>query len=284
MTPLRLAVGLVAAGVLVAAPGAQGAVTVGMVAPTTPSGICSGPNDVIQDAPGVDYEIPAGIASPVVTSWSTNAAPGAGQQLTLALFEVVDESMAIYRQVAHDGPQSLTGGTLNTFRTKLPARAGLFLGLGTPAGSGPTGCIFGSAIGSRTRNSYFNDGDSGQFAAQVGLVNVSAVIEPSNDFTIGSVHRNRKKGTAKVDVTVPGPGSLALSGKGIRAQQASGRGPLAAKSVSSGGTVKVTVRVKGRKRQRLNRTGRVKVKVSLTYTPTGGTPATQKRKLKLRRS
>jgi len=37
---------------------------------------------------------------------------------------------------------------------------------------------------------------------------------PSNAFTLGTLHRNKRRGTAKLEVTVPGAGALRLSGKG----------------------------------------------------------------------
>lgn len=234
----------------------------------------------------MDYVIPQGIAAPVISSWSTNAAPGSGQQLALKVFEKVADP-EVFRQVAHDGPRPLTGGTLNTFSTELPVKAGDFLGVGFQSASAPNGCLFGSAIGNWVRMGYLNDGETsmpGEFHAEVGLVNVSAVVEPSHHFTIQSVKLNRRRGTAKLGVTVPGPGSLALSGKGVRAQQAADSHPDAAKSVSAAGAVKLLVKATGRKRERLDSTGRVKVRVSVTYTPTGGTSETQTRKLKLRKS
>ena len=283
MTRARLAIGLAVATVALVAPDARAAVEVGMVAPTTPSAICSGDFDLVQESPSTSYVIPQGIASPVITRWSTNAAPGQGQQLALKVFEKVGQP-ATFRQVAHDGPRPLTGGTVNTFAANLPVKAGDFLGVGSQSGTAPNGCLFGSAIGNWTRMGFLSDGQSGDFHAQTGFVNVAAVVEPSHDFTIGPVERNRKKGTARVSVAVPGPGSLALSGNGVRAQQASGRRPLAAKAVSAAGTVKLLVKAKGGKRKRLDRTGAVKVKVSVTYVPTGGSPATQTLKLKLRKA
>jgi hypothetical protein len=276
-----LGLGMVALGLVV--PGARAAVVVGMVAPATPSTApCDEPFDLVQLSPAVTYEVPEGIVKPVIASWSTNAAAGAGQQLALKLFER-GAAGGEFRQVGHDGPRPITAGTLNTFETNLPVRAGDLLGVGTPSGSAPTACSFGSAIGSFSHQGFLNDGESSHFAAGAGLTNVSAVVEPSHDFTIASIRRKPKKGIAKVGVTVPGPGSLALSGSGIRAQQASGRLPLAAKTVAAG-TVELVVRAKGKKRRRLNRTGRVKVKASITYVPTGGSPGTQSTKLKLRKS
>ena len=40
---------------------------------------------------------------------------------------------------------------------------------------------------------------------------------PSNEFTLGKPKLNKRKGTARLAVTVPGPGELALSGNGVKA-------------------------------------------------------------------
>ncbi|HEY6771863.1 MAG TPA: hypothetical protein VI035_05365, partial [Solirubrobacterales bacterium] len=163
-----------------AVPGAHAAVVVGMTAPTTPTAPCDNASDIVQDGPALTDVIPQGIASPVITSWSTNAAVGGGQQLALKVFEKISEP-ATFRQVSHDGPRALTGGALNEFTTDLPVRAGDLLGVGTPSDSAPTACIFGSELGNRSHLGFLNDGESaGPFAAGTGLANVAAVIEPSH--------------------------------------------------------------------------------------------------------
>ena len=47
---------------------------------------------------------------------------------------------------------------------------------------------------------------------------------PSNAFSFGRLKRNKKKGTARLQVKVPGPGALVLSGKKVkRVSLAAGR-------------------------------------------------------------
>ena len=43
---------------------------------------------------------------------------------------------------------------------------------------------------------------------------------PSNEFTIGKAKLNKDKGTAKLPVEVPGPGTLELAGKLVKGKQA----------------------------------------------------------------
>lgn len=87
------------------------------------------------------------------------------------------------------------------------------------------------------------------------------------------IKRNKKKGTAKVPVTVAAPGTLVLSGKKIKPRT---------RAVPAG-TTKLTVAAKGKARKKLLKTGKVKVQLTLTFTPAGGTPATATKTVQLKR-
>jgi hypothetical protein len=102
---------------------------------------------------------------------------------------------------------------------------------------------------------------------------------PTNTFTLGAVTRNQSKGTATLTATVPNPGELTGSGKGIKVASSA----VISKSVTAPGEVRLTICAKGKKKATLNVTGKVKVKPKLTYTPTGGDPSTQSRRLKLKK-
>jgi Metallo-peptidase family M12B Reprolysin-like len=102
-------------------------------------------------------------------------------------------------------------------------------------------------------------------------------------FTIEGLSRNRKKGTAKLTVNVPGPGVLALGGHGVKPQRPIARRPVRAKPVAAAGRVHLLVKAKGSKKRKLRKTGKVKLKLSITYTPTGGTAAHQSLSVKLKR-
>jgi virginiamycin B lyase len=109
---------------------------------------------------------------------------------------------------------------------------------------------------------------------------------PSNAFSLGKLKRNKRRGTATLIVLVPGPGELALTGKGlVRQHRSADAGSLRAieRAVTAAGKVKLRIKAKGRKRRKLNRTGRVKVAAKVTYTPTFGLPATKTRKIRLRK-
>jgi hypothetical protein len=104
-------------------------------------------------------------------------------------------------------------------------------------------------------------------------------VKPTNAFTLGPISRNKKKGTATLTVNVPNPGELTGSGKGVQVAGAA----LISKTVTAPGKVKLTIKAKGKKKTTLNETGKVKLKPKITYTPTGGDPSTQSRKLKLKK-
>jgi len=108
--------------------------------------------------------------------------------------------------------------------------------------------------------------------------------EPSNAFEFGKLKRNKKKGTARLSVSLPGPGEIGLRGKKLqRIGLDSGK---AASVGEDGGEVRLKVRpAKGKKgkrlRERLRTEGKAKVKAKVTYVPSGGTANTRAKKLKL---
>jgi hypothetical protein len=101
----------------------------------------------------------------------------------------------------------------------------------------------------------------------------------SNAFTFAGVTRNKKKGTATVKLNVPEPGELIGSGKGAKVAAAEA---TTSKAVTPG-TAQLLIKAKGKKKRKLNETGKVKLTVAVTYTPTGGKPNTQSIKVKLKK-
>ena len=107
---------------------------------------------------------------------------------------------------------------------------------------------------------------------------------PSNAFSIVRVKKDKKHGTAKITVSVPHPGTIALSGGGLKPQRtARDQRTSAAKPVATPGTITLNVKAKGQKKKKLKRKGKVKVAAKIRYTPTGGTAATETKKLKLKK-
>jgi subtilisin-like proprotein convertase family protein len=117
--------------------------------------------------------------------------------------------------------------------------------------------------------------DEGQVAGGWSL-NLTA---PVNTIKAGKPKLNKKKGTAQIPVTVADAGTLTLKGKGVKSASAS-----KAKAVSGPGTVKLTVKPKGKTASKLNSTGSATAKVKITFTPNGGAPKTVKKKVKLKKT
>jgi streptogramin lyase len=147
---------------------------------------------------------------------------------------------------------------------------------GFDAGSEPVGIAAGP-----DGNLWFTDDGGTPAIGRIGIEPPSGA--PSNAFSFGKVKRNKRRGTATLTVEVPGPGTLSLSGKGLVPGSASAASVrrAAAKVVSAASQVQLRVISKGRKKRALNRKGKVKVNAKITYTPTGGSPNTQSRLIKL---
>jgi hypothetical protein len=154
-----------------------------------------------------------------------------------------------YRVVGHDGPRNLSSGVVNTFSgLRIPVRPYDVIGLHTTGAS--SACLF-NAPGDR--NFFWSgdlaDGQEGVFTENLGeRVNVTAVVEPDNRFTFGKVKLNEEKGTARLTLSVPNPGELTGTGSGVA---------VVSKSVPVAGPVNLKIRTKGKKRRKLNETGKV---------------------------
>jgi hypothetical protein len=96
---------------------------------------------------------------------------------------------------------------------------------------------------------------------------------PSNAFSFGKAKKNRQKGTAKLTVRVPGPGTLKLT----RTESLKGARTFA----DVRGTAKLPVKPRGKAKQKLAARGKAKVKAKVTYTPEGGEPNTQSKLVRL---
>src|SRR5262249_39823745 len=147
----RLALGFSVAALALAmsAPSATASLTIGQLAPGATTACQEGYDWMGQFLPYGAYGPYVAPASGTITSWSHLAAPGAGQTVKMRIWRV--ESVSIYRgpdvrAVAHDGPRKVTGGTLNTFPTRIAVKRGDILGLHTD--SAGVGCLFAAPGGS----------------------------------------------------------------------------------------------------------------------------------------
>jgi hypothetical protein len=265
--------------------GAPASVTIGQLAPPNPSSDTSADTDRAQPTvtSGNSYVVPAtgGVTAWTLTSWSHTAAADVGQELTLKVFRKAGGQFT-YTAVGHDGPRLLTPSSVNTFQTSIPVTAGDVLGNNSK--SPADNAAYFAVVGDSPINLSpgLHDGGTGNFSPEAvdARLNISAVLEPTNTFTLGPITRNKKKGTATLKVDVPNPGQLTVAGKGVKS--AGGATAESSRTVG-GGPLKVTIRAKGRKGRRLSETGKVKVNLGITYTPTGGDPRTASAKVKLRK-
>jgi hypothetical protein len=127
--------------------------------------------------------------------------------------------------------------------------------------------------------------ESGRYAIEVTRTSDGTYIEdytspvwvtvqpkPSNKFTVGKPKIDKKKGTAKLPVEVPGAGKLKLTGKSIADAKA---------SPAKASTVKLPVKPVGKLKKKLRRKGKAKVEVTVAFTPTGGDTAKKTKSVKL---
>jgi hypothetical protein len=99
-------------------------------------------------------------------------------------------------------------------------------------------------------------------------------IQKIQTIHLGKLKRNKKKGTAKLLVTVspPDPGTISLSGKGLK---------RASMRVAGNGTLKLAVIGNRRVKRALRLHGRRKVTLKVIYAPTGNSAVSQSRNVKL---
>lgn len=102
---------------------------------------------------------------------------------------------------------------------------------------------------------------------------------PSNAFTRGKLTLNKSKGTGKLAIYVPGPGTLTAVDEG-RAKKVK-RANL---TVTAAGTVKVPLNPTAKGLKVLNAKGKLKARIDVTFTPTGGSVATQTYKVTLKKT
>ncbi len=112
---------------------------------------------------------------------------------------------------------------------------------------------------------------AGTVTTQSGIV----TIKPRGDFSLGKLKRNKKKGTATLPVTVDGPGTIVLTGKGVRKRTVRAAGP---------GTKNLLIKAVGKTRDRLKETGRQALTVKVTFTPDGGPAGVRQLKVRLIRT
>jgi len=98
---------------------------------------------------------------------------------------------------------------------------------------------------------------------------------PSAEFSFGRVKKNKRRGTAKLTVIVPGPGDVELA--------KTGKVKGADRRAEAAGEVRLPIKPRGKAKKGLRTRGKAKVTAEVTYTPDAGEPNTDSRSLKLKR-
>ena len=287
---LVLSVGAVAWALFAAQAAPAQIVTVGdpLTATFSPNSVGSPPATLANFA----LQTGANVTSPVtgrIVRWRITQATGGPFRLRV----LAPVGGTNYMGVGTSGPETPSSTAMQTFATNLPISAGQLVGLDLTTGSDQigvsstigSGAMYGTwspplAEGETRALTYFGASDT-----EVGF-NADVATAPSNAFSFGKLNRNKKKGTARVPVFVPGPGTLSLTGKGVKTQRAGG-GAAASLAVSGAGKVNVLVKPRGKLKKKLRKKGTARVRISVTYTPTGdlpGIPNTQTEKIKLNKT
>jgi hypothetical protein len=273
--------GCIAALCLAAGAPSASALTIGQLAPVPVPACETPPIDLLQPTvtSGNPYVVPSvgGVSAWTVTAWSTHASNApAPQTMALKAFRKVADPTT-FMVVGHEPAHDLVPG-FNTFESNLHVKAGDVLGANATGGGA---CVF-DAPGDTVLFLFGNlaDGASAPFdTSDDDRVNLSAEITQTSDFTIKKP-KSKNNGTAVLKVSVPNPGVLTASGGGAAK---SAPGATSAKQVNAAGTVKLKIKAKGLKKRQLSRKGKVTVNPKISFTPTGGIPQSQFRKIKLHR-
>lgn len=272
---LALAISITVLSLAASAPSASASVTIGQLGDPN-AGNCAAGFEFMQlgGTSGKLYVVPG---NGTVTSW-TMQADTAGD-VTMKIFRKLADP-ATFQVVGHAGPERLTAGGIagNTFAASVAVRPGDLLGLQAVT---DTPCGFKDPAGQQAIFSGdLADGESAAFGPDTGsALDIQAAFVPSNAFTRGVNTRNKKKGTATLNVNLPNPGDLSASGTGAKVSSA---GAMISKAVQAG-PAQLLIKAKGKQRKTLNATGKVKLNIAVTYTPTGGDPHTQSVKVKLKK-
>jgi IPT/TIG domain len=200
--------GLICLALLASGNAAAAHLTLGDTAPTeSPEARCvAGPFDNLQEtAPGFSYEVPT---AGVLTSWSTDAAAGAGQELTFKVYRPLGGFE--YQVVAVDGPRKLTPSTINTFAISIPVETGDEIGVDDEFSNfeHPSACTFLTGEAEDEVYTAAGNAPSGgtlTFTQPQGpgtLINASAILVPAPTIaSLGTISGTTAGGTS---VTITG--------------------------------------------------------------------------------
>jgi hypothetical protein len=237
---------------------------------------------------------PGGLASPVngtVVTWRIRV----GSSTAPATFRVVRR---LPGDLATGAGTSATVTppvqAITAFPTRLPIAAGEWIGvdccvggggvIGVSGGSGNTDLWLPALADGAAARARFQFGPQDMFETAI-----NADIEPTSSFTISAVKLG-KGGKVTVTTTLPNPGTLtggdkrdpslaSVAGKGKQRYLKRSTMPVGV----AGQTIRLLVRPTKQARALLKEKGSLKAKLKVVFTPTGGNPATQVLRVRLKR-
>jgi hypothetical protein len=269
-------------GLALTSPSAGAATTATVGQLFAPNRNCNGPYTYLQTgvSSGNSYVVPA---AGTITSWSfqDGAMPVTDLKLKVGRPAGGDN----YTIIAESSAPSQTPNAVNTYPANIPVQANDVIGMTQNGGDcaitgqpSDTFVAFAADVPPGSSPTAFTPAAGIRFPVQATVT----LPAPSNQFTIGKLKRNRHKGTAILPVSVPDPGTLTLTGRGVKTQRtAPAARAITSKAVAAAGTVKLLIKAKGKAKHKLGKTGKVKAKVNVTFTPTGGVSNTQSKRVKL---
>jgi hypothetical protein len=248
VTVLALALGVATA------PPARASVTIGQLPTAAPSPSCTVDADYLEPSvTGGNLYIARQAGT--ITSWSTNSFDSGATYVFKVFRRTSDPD--VFQAIARSAPRSL---------------------LGVDERGAPNSCTFvmsGDSVLSHPGD--LADGGAGEFSAVDDVrLNLSAVLAPSNDFTLGTVTRDRRRGSASVTAYVSNPGLVTISGRGLKKRNVE-------KTIAVPGPVPFQIASAGSFKRRLERKGRVTIIPTVTFYPTGGEPASKSLTVTLRK-
>lgn len=276
--------------------GAAATVTIGSNLARAPDGAmgsfgCAPSCTVAQETLAADRQAPGGLVSPVngtVVLWRVRAANASGPT---ALRVIRSLGGGLWTGAGRSTDVTPATNAVSSFTTQLPIGIGNFIGIDC---CHPTAEYFLVSGGTEmTWNPALAEGGPGTAANTGGgphEVDLNADIEPTSAFRIDKV-KPGKGGKLTVTATLPNPGvyaggdvrdpSLAAAAAGKKKTRYLKRASLPVGV--AGQTINLLLKPTKAARSILASRGKLKTKAKLVFTPTGGSPATQVVKAKLKR-
>jgi hypothetical protein len=267
--PLRgVAVSLACAGALATAAPAGASVTIGQLAASPPAATCTSGFDYLQTSV-TGGNLYSARAAGTITSWSTNSS-GAGATYVFKVFRRTSDPD--FFQVVGKAAQHTLSPGLNTFPAGIQVESGDLIGVHEEGAV--NSCTFVTlGDGILRAAGDLDTGETAQFGPVTDVrLNLSAVLDPSNAFTITGIARHRRNGTATITVALSNPGLATVGGLGLKKRHA---------TTAVASSVSFNVVTVGKSRRKLARKGHLKVPLTITFYPTGGDPSSQTMALKL---